>query len=168
MSHKVTTFAAGCPGPKTIDRFQVFIPGVINSPLRVSSTAYPQQNRSVIKLSVSGQPVFLPGKSQVPGAWTCILEESQLEDAATQIQLLKKRVQTDGHRVQEYSLIEPIIFITDQSTGLIPTYFCTLKGAWLSSIDPLQLDWSQPGTPIKWKLTFQYSWIDRSYLDENK
>lgn len=166
MSQKVATFLSSCPAPKTQDRFIVYIPGVSNSHLRVSSTTFPQQFRSAMTVSVSGQPIHIPGKSQVPGIWTCILDESINNDASYQIQLLKRLVVSSATETIGYTLITPIIFITDQETGQIPQYWGTLMGAWLESVDPMTLSWSTPQTPIQWKLTFRYSSILRLPLDD--
>ena len=166
MSQKVATFLSSCPAPKTQDRFLVHIPGVINSHLRVSSTTFPQQSRSVMTVNVSGQPVYIPGKSQVPGVWTCVLDESINNDANYQIQLLKRLVVSFATETIGYALISPIIFITDQETGQNPQYWGTLMGAWLESVEQVPLSWAAPHTPIQWKLTFRYTSIVRLPLDD--
>lgn len=168
MSYKAQIlYSTGLQAPKTVDKFLVSIPGILDSPIRVFSTALPQKKRTELVVNVTGQPVILPGKSVVEGHWTCRVYESVEEDVATQIQELKRRIVTDPlGKVAGYSLFDIPLFVTDQFTGAIPTYWNTLIGAWLQSVDDLSLDWSSPNKPVAWNLKFCYSDIRRSYLDE--
>ena len=166
MSHKVSTFISSCPAPKTLNRFIVFIPGIFNSHVRVSSTTFPQQSRSVISLSVSGQPVHLPGKSQVPGTWSFVVDESSDNKMNYYVQLLKRLVVSFATETVGYVLLTPMIFITDQESGDNPQYWGTLMGAWVESVEPLNLNWASSDQPVKWNVTMRYSSILRLPLDD--
>lgn len=162
MSIKVNAFSTILPAPQTIDKFVVWIPGILDSPMRVSSATLPQSKQGVNEINFTGQPVRIPTKEQYPGTWTCRMTESALGDIAYQISTMKKNqyvIDSKTECVQSFKMINPVIFITDEVTGAVPTFHCILEGAFIESINEVHLDWSQPGTPLQWDITFRYTKI---------
>lgn len=195
MSYKATAFSFSIV-PKTQSRFLVFIPGILNSPLRVHQTTMPQETVDVVPLNIAGQTVNMPGKDQYSGKWSCTAYESILTDLRLQISLLKdtqinknaeypnpfhmvpnsvSRVEVDTKQLmvnlstfwnrepevqsRGVNLMEPLIFLMDESTGLVPVQVVKLVGAFLTGVDEVSLDWSKPAQPLSYKLNFAYTSI---------
>ena len=169
MSYKATAFSTAYLGPQFLNRFAVYIPHIYTSPLFVSSASLPSETHPENKIFVSGQPLRLPSRLQVPGSWVCTLEENMISSSAAQLRILKEKSNLDSsvgffkntHKLDKrlnVKLQDIYIFLLDSATGLIPVNGCLLKYAWLQSIEPVQLNASSTDV-LKWKLTFSYSSI---------
>ena len=159
MSLKAEAFSLTLSAPKTQDKFYVQLPGSTKSLFRVSSTSLPYSSRAEGVITFLGRKVFIPTIKEVEGEWSCVLEEDVALGTGAMISALERRVGT----FNKYLSDSLNIFVTDQFTGLVPQLAVTLKYVWLKRVDPVQLDWSKPDQPIKYKLTFKYSALKRWY-----
>ena len=56
-----------------------------------------------------------------------------------------------------------VIALTDPITRAVPLHIRVLKDAWLKTVEPLTVDWSNPTQPVQWSLNFRYSRIKTLY-----
>lgn len=77
MSLKAAVFRTLVPAPKTQSKYSVYIPKVSLSPILVSDCVFPFEQKTEYSINVGGQPIYIPGKSQVPGEWTCTITETK-------------------------------------------------------------------------------------------
>ena len=157
MSYKVQAFDTAIYAPKTTHLFQVYIPSLPVSIIRVSSTTFPFLERGVQSISYRGYTLQLPINISQSGEWSCVYTEDVTMVGATAISFMQRMIDSKGFYPQDI-----IIYITDQYTGKLPIQYVQLKQAWLKTIDPIDLDQSDPTKPLSYKLTFVYSGLQTS------
>lgn len=170
MSLKGSVLSKLIQSPALNINYIVAIPDMLNTLWLCHNTTLPFEQRSTVEVNARGRTVPLPGLYSKSGTWTCDLYENDIPYTATALQLAKR------HQVIDYEaqfvshihhLTSVLIFVTDQSTGLIPLYWYTLHDAWIKKVDPINLNWQNPDK-IAFKVTFEYSRVTRSYLDDSK
>ncbi len=162
MSYKAAAFLINCPQPQTLDKFTVYIPGILTSPLMVTEAVLPHDVYNESAIWVGGQPVYLPTKSQVPGEWECVMEENCLQTSRVQI-LLKWRLDVSDVSGTTVALRDITIIQLDTYTGSMPVHIVILKKAWLKSVDPIQFGSSKNTETVKYRLKFRYQSIFTLY-----
>lgn len=143
--------------PQVASNYMVLIPGIIDAPLRCHTTSLPSVTRNENVISVSGQPVYIPGKTQIQGTWSCTLYESELGDVYRQVALLRKSqmlVNDVTDTPMGYKFFNIHIFLLNSLD--IPVVGRVLGGSWLVNVEPLNLDASTPDAPVSYVLTFRY------------
>jgi len=157
MSRKATAFKVVQPMPKTLAQYWVFVPYIIHSPLIVESATYPNEELGEVAVWLGGQQVFFPTKYKVGGSWECFITENAL--ALNQISVDALKVLQSG-RGNSVALFDIMVALTLADTmSPITSSMRVLKGCFLQSIAPIVLNASSPGDPLKWKLSFKYSYI---------
>lgn len=123
----------------------------------VSAADLPRETYQESAIWVGGQPVYVPVKTQVPGVWSCTLDESMAATSRLQVQLL---LSTHILKIGNTIHVKPmdiLVMLTDESTGAIPVHTVMLKNAWIQTQDNVRLDWAKATEPLKWNLRFRYS-----------
>lgn len=158
MSIRVAAFELACPQPHTICSFRVWIPGIVTSPFIVTGATIPFETVNEIQVWTRGQAIYLPTKKQVPGEWTCTIEETMFVSTIRMLEGLQKKTQKYSNGVSIASLFNVIVSIMDDQTNSLPQHTTVLRGAWIKSISPLNVK-SESVDPIKWNVSFRYSSI---------
>lgn len=166
MSRVIELFQASIVRPTPICKFLVRLGWSQVPDLLVSSASIPHEVYQESVIWIEGRPVSLPTKKQVPGEWKCVFEDGTIPF----IDSVKKHFGYDkgsvlqslgGNEVTpKFDNITIIMF--DSSS--MPIRQCTLKHAWLKSVEPVSIDQSKAGETLKWNLTFRYAEVNTNTL----
>lgn len=170
MSLKGTSLTKLIPSPALTTSYAVYILDMPDALWTCHSTTLPFEQRGTVNVSVRGRNIPLPGLYDKPGTWSCDLYEADVPYTGVLLQLAKRRqvIDYEAEFVSHlHKLTDVMIFVTDTVTGLVPLYWYTLHNAWIKKVDPVNLNWQTPDKVV-YKVTFEYSHITRSYLNDSK
>jgi len=153
MSLKVNSFHANISHPATLQNFQVVIPSLSIANMRIKSCSIPFEKRAWKPIPVMGNTVKIPISKRIPQAdtWTCEVYEDDMFTSGLAIETAIT-LQTQAR------LLDAVFIYGMASDGSdSPRLLYTLSGAFIESIEPVQLDWEQPAKAVIYKLSFGYS-----------
>lgn len=92
MSVKVTAFRTLYTAPQTLDKFVVYIPTLVTSPLSVTAASFPFETYKESSFPVNGYSMSFPTRKVIPGDWSCVMEESVLNLNGLNIKVFQEYV----------------------------------------------------------------------------
>lgn len=161
MSLKANKFATTITNPMNIYNFQINIPGVTEEiALCVQSTSFPSRGKTRnVDLYVQGEKVTYPTLPENGGTWSFKIPDS---DSGIVRQTLKALF--DEQYNEKEGTFHPHIwkdidvFALDQPGNTC--HHVILHGAWIQSLDNVNLDASNPGTAWQDNYTFVYNYVE--------
>ena len=154
MSLKLVSFQTTNQYPKTQEKFYVYFSGLTIPTLKVCDCILPFEHQVTNEINIYGVKYRFPVAVEYDQEWSCsLIEDHQLRGLKT-INNLEARIKPWCYHATDIH-----IFLTDQGTGSIPKLNCTLKNAYLSKVEPVQLDWKSATEVVRYRLTFTYSTV---------
>lgn len=160
MSIKGKVLHSVVSSPMTADRYLVYIPNIIDSPITCHATSLPFDERNEVVVSVRGQEVFLPAKTHVQGTWSCSLYESVEALSTIQVELAKLLQVNDVNTTPAYCKpVDVFIFLVNNHD--IPVFGRVLRNAWIKSVTPISFSSESAGKNVSCEVVFRYQTCDR-------
>lgn len=167
MSYRVTAFTVAQPQPLVLCNYIVQIPKLLTSSILVEAATFPQEKFGEVAVFHRGEPIYFPTRSETGGVWSCRMAENILGTIGNKLQEIKYSAMDAKSRTTNQWLD---IFVAP-ATGftMVPMFrqAVILRGAWMQTIDDIQLDASNSNTAWKWNAQFRYQYI-RPYLLSGK
>ncbi len=161
MGMHISDFTAIVGNPAKSFLWEVLIPALPVSSIKVTSAQLPGVSATDIDLYHLGQLAKFPGTVEYEHTWTCAVIESESGDVHAAMYEWKQLVHDQATGIQaDVAAFKRDITIRMLTSVGSPWLKMVLKGAYIKEISTLELDKADNTSAVKFSLIFNYDyWI---------
>lgn len=158
----ISDFTAIVGNPAKMFLWDVLIPALPISSIKVQSAQFPGVASTDIDLYHMGQMAKFPGSVDYEHTWTCSIVESESGDVFNAMYEWRQLVHNQKTAVQaDVAAFKRDIFLTMLTSAGSPWARIVLKQCYPKSLDTIEIDKSSNTDAYKANITFNYDWWER-------